>query len=69
MNKNIILIIMTIFHLDILSADRISIATYSHFNSENEREEWWKSGNHNKEPIILSNKALSLYSELSKLLP
>ena len=54
MNKNIILIIMTIFHLDILSADRISIATYSHFNSENEREEWWKSGNHNKEPIILS---------------
>lgn len=54
MNKNIILIIMTIFHLDILSADRISIATYSHFNSDNEREEWWKSGNHNKEPIILS---------------
>ena len=53
MDKNIFLIIMALFHFDLLSEDRISIATYSHFNSESEPEKWWKSGNQNKKPIIL----------------
>ena len=54
MVKNSFLIIVTLFHFNLLSEDRISIATYSHFNSESESDEWWKSGNHDKEPIILS---------------
>jgi hypothetical protein len=54
MKKNVFLIIMALVHLDLLSENRISIATYSHFNSESEPEKWWKSGNQNKKPIILS---------------
>ena len=45
MNKNIFLIILALFHFDLLSEDRISIATYSHFNPKPE---------HTNKPIILS---------------
>jgi len=52
MNKNIFLIILALFHFNLLSEDRISIATYYHFNTEPEKT--WKSGHHNHKPIILS---------------
>ena len=45
MNKNIFLIILALFHFNLLSEDRISIATYSHFNPKPE---------HHNKPIILS---------------
>mgnify|MGYP001214195940 CR=1 FL=1 len=45
MNKNIFLIILALSHLNLLSEDRISIATYSHFNTKPE---------HTNKPIILS---------------
>ena len=45
MNKNIFLIIFALSHLNLLSEDRISIATYSHFNPKPE---------HTNKPIILS---------------
>ena len=45
MNKNIFLIILTLFHFNLSSEDRISIATYSHFNPKPE---------HTNKPIILS---------------
>ena len=50
--KACLLIIVASFHLELLSENRISIATYYHFNSEPEKE--WKSGHHNNKPIILS---------------
>ncbi len=45
MNKNIFLIILALFHFNLLSEGRISIATYSHFDSKPE---------HHNKPIILS---------------
>ena len=45
MNKNIFLIILALSHLNLLSEDRISIATYSHINPKPE---------HTNKPIILS---------------
>ena len=45
MNKNIFLIILALFHFNLLSEDRITIATYSHFNPKPE---------HTNKPIILS---------------
>ena len=38
MNKNILLIISALFHLSLLSENRISLGTYTHFNSKPEHE-------------------------------
>lgn len=53
MCKSISFIIIALLHFNLLSEDRLAVSAYAHFNSEPELA-WWKSGNHNKEPIIVS---------------
>ena len=53
MCKSISFIIIALLHFNLLSEDRLAVSAYTHFNSEPELA-WWKSGNHNKEPIIIS---------------
>ena len=51
MCKSIFLIIALL--IQSLSEERFAVSAYTHFNSEPELA-WWKSRNHNKEPIIVS---------------